>query len=824
LAGFVLIRSLGQTWTMTLAAGLNLFTGAAAFLLDLKAKRLKPTGERLTDLRGTPVQVLPERVVRFVLIAFGIEGFTALAYEVIYTRILLGFSYDKSLYFYPTVIFTFIFGLSLGSFIISKFIDRHKNLLMLFAGLEIAIGSLAILVLHGFARLAEFLAKWRLDYGEDWWRYLGKEYLLFFLVMVLPAVLMGMTFPVVSRLCTDNLKRLGSRLGVLGFLDTVGSIFGSFAAGFILIPLLGVVYSVVAAAAINLVIGLLSILLNPLLTQRSRRIWTLAAAGLFVLLALIVPDSRYFRYWQTRRPGDRLLFYKEGADAAIAVPQHSDGVRFLAINGSVTAFAEYGDIRVHKMLGCLPALLHEQPRNALVIGLGMGVTAKSLVAQGIERIDCVEINPGVVQACAGYFKDLNGNVLDLPNVHVIKDDGRSYLQMTSKKYDLITSNAVHARLSGNLYTKEFYEICRNRLNSNGIMCQWTSTNWLSPIEFKSLITAFSAVFPHTSLWLVNPGHLLLIGTQEPLRIPYERLESRLAQPDVQADLYIYALGNAPQLLAHYVMDETSFPVFLKNIPMNTDDRPIAELSRVVNKTQIPEILLEFIKIKASPSGKLVFSTLESNEQQEVITKVNRYAEAEKYYLESTFARNFYRESLLALHMVTEALRIEPEDYRYREEAASLNLLIAQELVSPESERLKLLDNAVEHLEIMIRLAPDFAYDWTNLGFVLMNRNRLDDAERAFRRAIELDPEVPLPRNYLAAILGGTGRLSEAEQILKPVLTLFPDELETYYRLGLIYELQKKPTSAAECYAEIVKRDSHYRDAADRLRKIQQRKK
>jgi spermidine synthase len=819
LAGFIIIRWIGQQNSMMLAAVLNLANAATAFLLN-RSSRLHDAPAATPSL---PIlenaAMAPDRVIRFVLWAFAVEGFAALAYEVIWTRILLGFSYDKSIYFYSTVIFTFIFGLSFGSFLMAKVTDRNKNLLMLFARIEIAIGILAIVLLTGFARIADILNEWRLDYGDDWWSSLGKEYLLFFLVMAIPATLMGMTYPIVSRLCTPHLKRLGTRLGQIGFLDTVGSIFGAFTAGFIMIPLLGVAKAVIFTALINIGIGVIAVMIEPAASRKSKVAWIGAVLVVFITLIVTLPNSQYFRHWQTKRQGDRLLFYKEGPDAAIAVPQHSDGTKFLAINGSVTAFAEFGDIRVHKMLGCLPALLHENPDNALVIGLGMGITPRSLLAAGLEQVDCVEINSGVVDASAGYFADVNQSVLKDPRVNLIVDDGRSFLHMTEKKYDIITTNAVHARLSGNLYTREFYEICRQRLQPNGVMCQWTSTNWLTPIEFKSLIAAFQSVFPHTSLWLVNAGHLLILGMPDALEINLPRLAARMAAPQVQADLADFSLGTPDLLLAHFIIDEQILSSVLKNMPANSDDRPYAELSRVVNKMQIPEIVLEFIHDKTSLSNRLFFNGMPEDAQQTWKQRVADYSLAENYYLEGAFAQNMYNQPLLALNMLTQALQLEPNDYRYHEEAASVNLVLAQQEPLSDKERNVFLDNSITHLEAMIAAAPSFAFDWNNLGFLFMNRSRLADAEKAFQRAIDLSPENPMPRIYLSSIVGSRGDLAGAELLLKAAIHDFPDEVESYYRLGLVYELMKKPQGARDAFAQVVARDPSYRDAYQRMQKI-----
>ncbi|MBN1481227.1 hypothetical protein EH223_02470 [candidate division KSB1 bacterium] len=822
IAGFFLMRLFGLQHSIFIGAALN---GLNVLLVFGMWKILPNVSSAMEEARqAAPDEVidpLPRGVIRFVLWAFAIEGFTTLAYEVIWTRILLGFSFDKSVYFYTTVILSFIFGLSLGSILIARITDKLRNLLALFGIIEVAIGFLAILLLSGFSGIAELLNTWRLNYADSWWSSLGREYLIFFVVMLFPTTLMGMTFPIVSKICTRHLKRLGGRIGEIGFLDTVGSIFGAFVAGFILIPVLGVIKAVFFTALINILIGAIAVALQPRKSVVMKSAFIGAVVVILIVLTIFSPDTAYFQHWQTKRPGDRLLYYHEGADATIAVPQHNDGIKFLAINGSVTAFANYGDRRVHKMLGYLPYFLHqESPKKALVIGLGMGITAQSLMLPGIEGVDCLEINRGVVEAAAGYFAGENVNVMADNRLNIIIDDGRSYLTKTRVKYDIITSNAVHARLSGNLYTKEFYALCKQHLTETGIMCQWTSTNWLTPVEFASLITAFQASFPHTSLWLVNAGHLLIVGSPEPLKFPVSTFYARFDHPKIQIDLGAYMLDTPEALLAHFVTDERGLPSLVKSAPVNTDDKPIAEFSRVVSKMQIPEVVLGLIRVKHDLVERLVFDQHYLKDMTKIKEKVRQYSLAEKYYLEGVFSKNFYQEPLLALNMLTQALDLVPDDYRYHEEAASINLALAQQSGVAEDHLPIYLDNAIEHLERMLEKNPDSAFDWNNLGFVYMNRGLLDRAEDALSRAIDLAPENPLPRIYLASLYAGRGEVGAAENQLLTAIRAFPKELEAYYRLGLIYELTNRFDAAIAQYEKITKLDDSYRDAKIRLVRLE----
>lgn len=819
LAGFFLMRAIGLNNTIFLAASLNILNAAIVFLIS-KMWSTKTIKTEIAQKSNLHTIELPRKVLIVVLWAFALEGFTTLAFEVIWTRILLGFSYDKSVYFYSTVILSFIFGLSFGSYLIAKIIDKLKNLMTLFAALEVMIGVLAIVLLSAFSAAADILDQWRLNYNESWWTSLGKEYLLFFLIMIVPTTLMGMTFPVVSKICTFQLKKLGTRIGQIGFLDTVGSIFGAFFAGFIFIPFFGVVKAVFVTALLNCFIGISIFLINPFTLKKKKLFYT--SVSLLIICALIFtfPSSRYFYHWQTKMSGDRLLFYHEGADATIAVPQHINGVKFLSINGSVTAFANYGDTRVHKMLGYLPYFLHDNPKQAIVIGLGMGITAQSLMQPEIKQVDCVELSKGVVKACTGFFNDVNKDVMNEPRLNIIVNDGRSYLQMTEKKYDIITSNAVHARLSANLYTKDFYQLCKDRLHKNGVMCQWTSTNWLTVEEFKSLITAFQSVFPHSSLWMVNAGHVLLIGTPDALHINYDKLDSRMQNSKVQADLLPYSLGTPELFLAHFVSDDARLSLLVHNVDPMTDDFPRAEFSRVVSKMQIPEIILNLIHIKHDLSDRLVFKRTNLLEAELIRRKIASYSKAEKYYLEGVYAQNFYNEPFLALNMLTNALELQPNDYRYHEEAGSINLQLAQRPNISDEESATFLDNAISHLENMTSYFPTFAFDWNNLGYLYMNRGNLDKAENAFLQAIHLAPQNPMARIYMASLYGGRKDYDAAVNELLTVIKNYPDLTEAYYRLGLVYELMNRSDDAQKTYQSCLQVEKNYKDAQQRLERLE----
>ncbi len=599
IAGFIIIRLFGVIASLYIAAAFNLFNAVTALVFSKKMVYQEMAEEEVTEqdpiLRKTSseriVYALPRSVVRLVLWVFAIEGFTTLAYEVIWARILIDFSFDKTVYFTSTIVISFIFGLSLGSFLINKWIDRMKNLLSLLGCIEILIGLVTVALIFLFAFIAPRVSH-SLSLIDTWMQTAGKEYIIFFVMLSLPTTLMGFTYPIVSKLYNDNIRHLGKGMGVIGFMDTVGSIIGSFVAGFILIPVMGVVHSLLLVVYINVFIGLLIILFHPVLSAKRKTIVTISSVFVVALMTILMPSRYYFTWWDQLdykktffgQHYDKIIFYDEGVGSTVTVRHYPYDEDYLAlnINGHNSAYTTRKDRRVNGLLGYLPYLLVESPENALVIGYGMGVTAHSLMQPGMKTVDIAEISPGVIKASPS-FAPWNKNVLKDPRTHVHIEDGRSFLLMSRKKYDIITTNAIHPRLSNNIYTKDFYGICRDKLTDDGIVCQWIPQNWLNTREFKSLIRAFVEVFPQSQMWYINEYSTLLVGKKHPFKINYTLVESRYDQNDLLRDeLSDVGLSNPASLLAQYFYSPEDLRDFIKNAPVDEDNYPLVEFSRVVN--------------------------------------------------------------------------------------------------------------------------------------------------------------------------------------------------------------------------------------------------
>jgi spermidine synthase len=311
----------------------------------------------------------------------------------------------------------------------------------------------------------------------------------------------------------------------------------------------------------------------------------------------IFPRSAYEQLHQDYYRGDQVVFRKEGVAATVRVVVQPTGHYALVINGSKTAFTNNDDLRVHKMLAYLPYLFNHQAQSACVIGFGLGVTSGTLTSLDIPDVTVADICPELLTS-ATIFTAYNNDVVNDPRFTFVPEDGRSYLLRSAKNYDIITSNAVHARLNANLYTREFYELCASRLSPGGVVCQWVPTNWMTRDEFMSLIQAFTDVFDQAQLWFVTRGHIVLLGSPEPINVKYLDVENLYRKRNVMADLSFVDLFTPQRFVAGLLLEGEDLKAFSQSTRPNTDNFPLVEFSRETDLKPNTEVLLELADFPA----------------------------------------------------------------------------------------------------------------------------------------------------------------------------------------------------------------------------------
>jgi spermidine synthase len=313
------------------------------------------------------------------------------------------------------------------------------------------------------------------------------------------------------------------------------------------------------------------------------------------------------------------LYMDEGMNASIAVTEMYDGVRCFHVSGKVVASTDPLDMRLQLMLGHIPALFHHKPRSVLVIGCGAAVTAGSFVHHpDIERIVICEIEPLIPQVAKEYFGKENNNVLDDPRVEMVLDDARHYILTTRDKFDIITSDPIHPWVKGaaSLYTQEYFELCKNKLNPGGIVTQWVPLYESNSDAVKSEIATFFEVFPFGTIWSNDSegqGYdIVILGQAESIKIDVEKIRERLNNGDysqVSQSLKEIRFGSLISLFETYAGRRKDLTEWLKDAQINRDHNfRLQYLAGMgLNSFQSEEIFDEMISYRKFPEDLFIAS-------------------------------------------------------------------------------------------------------------------------------------------------------------------------------------------------------------------------
>jgi len=327
-------------------------------------------------------------------------------------------------------------------------------------------------------------------------------------------------------------------------------------------------------AVINLILGA-AVLLSGLLTRHRVR-WTTAGVAAILLVVVVTTVTAPSIELQKLSSGQKQLFYREGSSATVVVLQYYNGMKELRVNGISEVGTDNNSLRTFHMLGHLPLLLHENPQKALVIAFGAGIASGAVAEHPLQEIDAVEISPEVIEA-SECLRHENQAILDDPRLNLIIEDGRNYLLRTTSRYDVITSDSTHPMASDSwlLYTREFYELCLEKLNPGGIMAQWLPLHGLARVDYKTILKTFQTVFPDTTLWFANQ-YTLIIGSKEELTIDYSRLAQRLQVENIEEDLQQFGLSDPIAFLGSFIMGKEAITEFTLGVPINTDNHPFVQ--------------------------------------------------------------------------------------------------------------------------------------------------------------------------------------------------------------------------------------------------------
>ena len=782
-AGFFFIILFGAKETTYIAAAVNILIAAAAFFWS----RFAPLQHQ--DNRSTTGSVdnrqpdrQPDRkpyppYVYFVILGvYGLSGFCALAYEVLWTRVLV-FYVHSTTFAFTIMLTSFLLGIALGSLLFGRLIDKSKQQLGLLAAIEVLIGLFAILSIWEFRTLDDLMVSLT-DRVPSWQMFVLARYAGAFLIMFIPTLLMGIAFPLASKIYSQNRERLSRYVGNIYSVNTVGSVLGSIAAGFVMIPLIGITNGIIVVAALNLMLGIVILLAHPFMGRPAK--WAVVA-GIAVIIPVAgaaIPTDRplglYSRPFRDLEEGGKVLFYDEGIGATVTVhqlppdPADKQVYKLLEVDG-VNVAGTMPMLRLsQKLQGHLPVLLYKastgrDPRNVFLLGMGTGASSYAATRHRIERLDVLEIVAAEIDALP-YFREINRDLLNEPKIRVRIDDARNFLLATQEEYDVIESDTIHPEQNANVFSREYFELARERLSEDGVFSVWLPMYGMSEETFKILINTLYAAFPHVTVWYASTQptrHALLVGSKQKLKIDYGVLQEELAYPPVRESLAEVGLEDVFTVLGSFITDESRLSGYVADSLVSTDNRPYLAYYNPVQKGRFPLMEPKVLQIFAQLSlPVLPYVVNMGAAETRIRTTLENRSQARTHVLRA-IAHDYGRDYTNSISELENAQALTPDDGKIK------NLL--------ELARAKQFADAEKRAQPAV-----------TEGARLLKAGRLEDAEAVFRSVLEFHPASAVARYSLATIHYARGEHVQATEQLMKVLELYPGNVDARYSLAIVH--------------------------------------
>jgi spermidine synthase len=596
-AGFYLLRVHDSAFATFVAAAINGAVALAAVALSVSTRFEQQVGTPVSGQARTEKQAGPEAGAPKIIswpahVAIALSGLTAIGAEVVWTR-LLSLTLGGTVYAFSIILAVFLFGLGIGSAVGAALARRSPRPGILLGWCQLFLMAAIFWTAY---MLAKSLPYWPIDPSLT-----ANAWLNFQLDMarclwaLLPATLFwGASFPLALAAAAARGQDPARLVGGIYAANTVGGILGGVGFSIVFIPWIGTQQSQ------RLLIALAALAALLMFAASARQFWKTATPativrGILVFAALVfftaalakhvakIPGElvAWGRYMPSRLTEAEMLYVGEGMNNSVAVSKNNTtDVRNFHISGKIEASSEPQDMRLQRMLGFLPALVHSRPRSVLIVGCGAGVTAGTFtVCPGIEKITICEMEPLVPPIAAKFFGLENYGVVNDPRTHIIFDDARHYVLTTRDKFDIITSDPIHPWVKGSatLYTKEYFEMVKSHLNPGGIMTQWVPLYESDSAVVKSEIATFFEVFPDGTVWSNDENgkgyDVVLLGQAGETKINLDAIEQRLDQADYSAEaqsLKDVGIESVFDLFGTYAGNARGLTPWLKDAEINRD--------------------------------------------------------------------------------------------------------------------------------------------------------------------------------------------------------------------------------------------------------------
>jgi spermidine synthase len=592
-AGFVLIKWLGVMGSLYVAAVMNLGVACAGWILW----RFSSTAGTAVGNGATSATVKAGAEKRFdgrfwvLVAALFLSGLISIGYELLWMRsivhLLGGYTYVFS-----AVLTVYLLGNVIGAGIASGLVRSLKKPALGFATTLLLLGGFGVLYAPflyfwtykgmRYVNMQMDFLRWLVPFSE----FLARPIIHSVFLFLVPSIIMGIGFPIALQAYANRMHLVGRSTGTAYGANTIGAVVGGIVTGFVLIPRVGVHVSTIALGLAG--VGMAAILWLSM-GGRRRLSTSIVVCGASVLAAsaVIVPKD-YFEKVVSRvadLPGAELVAVHEGTTTTVSVHRTpGEGTLHLYSSGQSLAGDNYTARGDQKMLAHLGVLLHGDVNSVLSVGFGSGETTRCLSLHDIERIDCVEIAPEVVEVSLEHFRHLNlGDRLD-EEVNMIYMDAKNYLHLTDRTYDLIINDSIHPRVfadNASLYSKEYFADAADRLNQYGMVISWIPTYQMTPSVVNSIIGTLMEVCPHVTVWYLTPHPaplILVAGSKEKQIFSPAAIEEKMKDKEIRASLAEVNIFNSLDLLSCYIGDEEDIRRVIEGYQVNSDYQPYIEFN------------------------------------------------------------------------------------------------------------------------------------------------------------------------------------------------------------------------------------------------------
>jgi spermidine synthase len=882
LCGFWLINHWGVYGTLFFAVFVNFVIGFACLAISFKvkvfpenlaqkakdsSKKNKPpnkTGKTGNDQPADPMEL------KSALVIFAVSGFCAMACEVIWTR-LLGLIVGPTTYSFTIVLVTFISGLALGGMIFGYFADKVKKSIWLLLFTQIAAALLVLIVSQVLGGSQLFFAKLIYTFQD---RFVVLNLLkagILFLFMILPTLCFGASFPLVGKIYTRSVSKVGKSIGFAYMVNSIGSLAGAFSAGFLIIPLVG------KESSIGLIVGLqlvCSIVIAGIMIKNMKtgflQFGALAIPALAgIILCFSYPQwnhsqlssGKYHRFskikssflhtgWLqslfhgskilSKSESGELVYYGDGIGGFTTIKKHYDALgntKFNLANSGKTDASSYGDMNTQTLSAHFPMLFHEDPKTVMVVGLASGITAGEVLHYPVDQLDILEVNNQVV-AASNFFIPWNNNVLSDPKTNLIIQDARAHLQLTRQKYDVIISEPSNPWMAGlaSLFTADFFDLAEDRLNSGGIFVQWLQMYQMDWETFSLIGRTFSKSFPDSMIITTDPSgkgsDALLIGFKDRGGLELEYAKQKMTSIRKSKNVSL----AKPELLYRFIVTE-DLQKFFGHGDINTDNHPRLEFAApklmYSDDAEISKNMTSKERISLGSETRKITETIafDVNDQIDFAAyALSVYSPFQNMVDLSKASSSQKEQFFMLMESYCTDNEIDFSIFTHSESELLQKCLLAQ--IDIIQNKIDVLpdrtvaayylgnlyningnsDKAIGYYNEVLRSDPSSSVAHNNLGVALRSLGRFDEAITHFSKALQINYDYGMAHYNFGVVLMEMNRFDEAVKHFSEALRINPEHLNAHYKSGLILSKQGKFDEAINHYSIILKIDDGHTDA------------